>query len=187
MGTSRDLPPPFGATVNGDGVDFAVFAGRADAVEICLFEAGDVTGASERRITLQNRTHGTWFDWVPGLGAGTRYGVRAHGPWQPAQGLRHNADKLLLDPYARAIEGEVTWRPEVFGHNMDEQLQGDPDIRDERNSAAYVPRSVVVDDHFDWGDDAPPRVPWSETIIYEAHVRNLTKRHPEIPEALRGT
>jgi len=187
MGPTRDLPPAFGATVTADGVDFAVYAGHADAVEICLFDAGDVTGASEHRVTLPDRAHGTWFGSVPGLGAGARYAVRAHGPWEPSQGLRYNADKLLLDPYARAIEGQVTWRPEVFGHVVDARLHGDPDVRDDRNSAAYVPRSVVVDDHFDWGGDTPPLVPWAATVIYEAHLRNLTKRHPGIPTALRGT
>ena len=173
--------------MTSDGVDFAVYAGHADAVEICLFEAGDAAGASERRITLADRAHGTWFGSVPGLCAGQRYAVRAHGPWQPAQGLRYNAAKLLLDPYARAIEGQVTWRPEVFGHVVDAALRGDPDVRDERDSAAYVPRAVVVDERFDWGDDAPPQIPWAETVIYETHVRNLTKRHPGIPEPLRGT
>ena len=187
MRPSRDLPPSFGATVTHDGVDFAVYAGHAEAVEICLFETDDATGASERRILLPERAHGTWFGSVPGLRAGQRYGVRAHGPWQPDQGLRYNSAKLLLDPYARAIEGQVTWRPEVFGHVVDAQLNGDPDVRDDRDSAAYVPRGVVVNDGFDWGDDAPPQVPWAETVIYETHVRNLTKLHPEIPEALRGT
>ena len=187
MRPSPDLPPPLGATVTPEGVDFAVYAGHADAVTICLFEAGDSTGRSERRVTLTDRAHGTWFGSVPELRVGQRYAVRAHGPWQPAQGLRYNADKLLQDPYARAIEGEVTWRPEVFGHVVGASLHGDPDVRDERNSAAYVPRAVVVDDRFDWGDDAPPQVPWAETIIYETHVRNLTKRHHEIPEPLRGT
>jgi len=168
-------------------VDFAVYAGHAEGVEICLFDAGDATGVSERRVSLQERTHGTWFGSVPGLGAGQRYAVRAHGTWQPAQGMRYNGAKLLLDPYARAIEGQVTWRPEVFGHVVDAELNGDPDVRDERNSAPYVPRAVVVNDNFDWGDDAPPMVPWAETVIYETHVRNLTKRHPEIPVPLRGT
>jgi len=168
-------------------VDFAVFAGHADKVEICLFEAGDTTGASELRIPLEGHSYGTWFGSVPGLRAGQRYGVRALGPWLPDEGLRYNAEKLLLDPCARAIEGQVTWRPEVFGHVVDDQLRGDPDIRDLRNSAAYVPRAVVVDNRFDWGDDAPPQVPWAETVIYETHIRNLTKRHPEIPEWLRGT
>jgi isoamylase len=187
MAASRDLPPCLGATVTGEGVDFAVYAGHADAVEICLFEAGDTTGASERRVALHDRIHGTWYGSVPGIGAGARYGVRAHGPWQPDQGQRYNADKLLLDPYARAIEGEVTWRPEVFGHVVDARLRGDPDVRDQRDSAAYVPRSVVVDNHFPWGDDAAPRVPWAQTVIYETHVRNLTRCHPGIPEHLRGT
>src|SRR5664279_2114058 len=133
MATSRDLPPEFGATVTAAGVDFAVYAGHAQGVEICLFEPGDLTGASERRIPLDDRAHGTWFGSVPGLGAGTRYGFRADGPWQPDQGLRYNPAKLLLDPYARAIEGEVTWCPEVFGHVVDAQLHGDPDVRDNRN------------------------------------------------------
>ena len=187
MRPSRDLPPPLGATLTPDGVDFAIYAGHADAVEICLFDTGDTTGASERRIMLSNRAHGTWFGSVPGLQAGQRYAVRAHGPWQPAKGLRYNADKLLLDPYARAIEGEVALRPEVFGHVVNAQLKGDPDVMDQRDSAAYVPRAVVVDNTFDWEGDRPPGVPWTETVIYETHVRNLTKRHPGIPEALRGT
>ena len=187
MRPSPDLPPPLGASVTRDGVDFAVYAGHAESVEICLFEADDANGASERRITLTDRAHGTWFGSVPGLSAGQRYAVRAHGPWQPSQGLRYNGAKLALDPYARAIEGQVTWRPEVFGHVVDAQLRGDPDVMDERDSAAYVPRAVVVDDVFDWGDDTPPLIPWAGTLIYETHVRNLTKRHPEIPEGLRGT
>ena len=187
MSASRDLPPPLGATVTADGVDFAVYAGHADTVELCLFEPGDRTGASERRITLQNCAHGTWFDSVPGLGAGARYGVRAHGPWQPSEGLRYNADKLLLDPNARAIEGEVSWRPEVFGHVVNAQRRGDPDVRDDRDSAAHVPRAVVVDDRFDWGDDSPPQAAWVRTVIYETHVRNLTRLHPSVPERLRGT
>jgi isoamylase len=187
MCAAPDLPPPLGATLTRDGVDFAVYAGHADAVEICLFEPGDTTGASERRITLAERAHGTWFGSVPGLGAGTRYAVRAHGRWQPSEGLRYNPDKLLLDPYARAIEGAVTWVPEAFGHVVDDQLHGDPEVRDERDSAAFVPRSVVVDDRFDWGDDAPPQVRWAQTVIYEAHVRNLTARHPDVPQAIRGT
>ena len=182
-----DLPPQLGATVVPGGVDFAVYAGHADAVEICLFETGDRTGASERRVELVDRAHGTWFGTVPDVGAGQRYGVRAHGPWRPHDKLRYNADKLLLDPYAKAVVGAVTWRPEIFGHHVDSQLHGDPEVRDSRNSAAYVPRCVVVDDGFDWGEDRPPHVRWADTLVYEAHVRNLTQRHPRVPEALRGT
>ena len=187
MGTTSDLPPGLGATLTADGVDFAVYAGHADAIEICLFEAGDTTGASESRITLAGHLQGTWFGSVPGLGAGARYGIRAHGPWQPSQGLRYNPDKLLLDPYARAIDGQVTWAPEVFGHAVGPALTGDPEIRDDRNSAPYVPRAVVVGNGFDWGHDRRPQVPWSQTVIYETHVRNLTKGHPQIEEPLRGT
>jgi glycogen operon protein len=187
MGTAADLPPALGATLTRDGVDFAVYAGHADAVEICLFDPGDQSGASERRFTLDDRAHGTWFGSVPGLGAGARYGVRAYGPWEPAHGLRYNPAKLLLDPYARAIDGRVTWCPEVYGHVVDAHLQGDPDVQDTRDSAAYIPRAVVVDDRFDWGNDTRPQIPWARTVIYESHVRNLTKRYPDIPAPLRGT
>src|SRR6476646_5803897 len=145
---SVELPPPLGATVRPDGVEFSVYAGHADGLEICLFDPEDSTGASERRIRLTDRVHGTWFGFVPGIGPGQRYAVRAHGPW----------------------------RPEVFGHVVDEHLHGEPDVRDTRDSAAYVPKGVVVDDTFDWGDDAPPLVTWSQTELYETHVRNLTRR-----------
>lgn len=187
MRTAQDLPPVLGATLTAGGVDFAVYAGHADAVEICLFEAGDANGASEARITLPECAHGTWFGSVPGLGAGARYGVRAHGPWRPDEGLRHNPHKLLLDPYARAIEGEVSWRAEVFGHVADARLRGDPDVADPRNSAPYVPRAVVVDDRFDWGQDERPEIPWAQTLLYETHVRNQSKRNLAVPERLRGT
>jgi len=168
-------------------VEFSVYAGHADGVEVCLFDEGDTTGESERRIALTDRAHGTWFGFVPGIGAGQRYAVRAHGPWLPSEGLRYNGAKLLVDPYARALDGEVTWRPEVFGHVVDDRLRGDTDVRDERNSAPYVPKGVVVDDAFDWGDDTPPLVPWADSVVYEAHVRSLTRRHPDVPEHLRGT
>jgi isoamylase len=205
-----DLPPAPGATLTPSGVEFAFYAGHADGVEVCLFDReetrrpSDTGGTSgpdgtdgtdgtarvgplvERSIPLTQRAHGTWFGFVPGIGAGQRYGVRADGPWQPAQGLRYNPDKLLVDPYARAIEGRVTWQPEVFGHVVDDALAGDPDVRDSRDSAPYVPRSVVVDDRFDWGHDVRPQIPWSESVIYEAHVRNLTRRHPGVPAVLRG-
>src|SRR5690348_16791703 len=117
---SRDLPPTLGMTVVEGGADFAVYAGHADSVEISLFEPGDTEGSSERRFPLPERTHGIWYGFLPGVGPGQRYALRADGPWRPSAGLRYNPDKLLLDPYARAIEGQVTWAPPVFGHKVDE-------------------------------------------------------------------
>src|SRR6478609_1214761 len=187
MRPRRDLPPPFGATLRRDGVDFAFYAGHADGVEVVLFDEGAPATAPGRTVRLEERAHGTWFGFVPGIGAGQRYALRVQGPWRPAEGLRHNHDKLVLDPYARAIEGDVTWRPEVFGHWVDDQLRGDPDVRDGRDSAPYMPRCVVVADRYDWEDDVAPQVPWTETLIYETHVRSLTRLHPDVPEEVRGT
>src|SRR3954470_2013784 len=187
MRPRRDLPPPLGATLHDDGVDFAVYAGHADGVEVVLFDEDASADDPGRAVRLEDRTHGTWFGFVPGIGAGQRYGLRVRGPWRPTEGMRHNPDKLLLDPYARAIEGDVTWCPEVFGHWVDPRLHGDPDVRDGRDSAPYMPRCVVVADTYDWEDDAPPLVPWTETVLYETHVRNLTRCHPDVPEELRGT
>jgi isoamylase len=184
---SRDLPPTLGMTLVEGGADFAVYAGHADAVDVCLFEPGDTTGATERRVPLTERTHGIWFGFLPGVGPGQRYAVRVDGPWRPAEGHRHNPAKLLLDPYARAVEGEVTWRPEVFAHQVDDRLRGDDVVRSRLDSAGSVPRCVVVDDRYDWGDDRPPHTPFAETVFYEAHVRNLTMCHPDVPEHLRGT
>ncbi|MEP6798160.1 MAG: glycogen debranching protein GlgX [Lapillicoccus sp.] len=183
----RDLPPPTGMTRVEGGAEFCVYADDADAVQVCLFDAGDVTGASERRLPLVERAHGHWFGFLPGVGPGQRYGLRVSGPWRPEVGQRHNPAKLLLDPYARAVEGEVTWRPEVFGHPVGATLVGDPSLRDDRDSAAYVPRAVVVDSTFDWDDDRPPQHSLSDSVIYEVHIRNLTMHLPGVPEQLRGT
>ncbi|WP_265444837.1 glycogen debranching protein GlgX [Flexivirga meconopsidis] len=180
---SPDAPPPLGATITEDGVEFAVYADRATAVQLCLF---DVDG-TERRLPLTAHAHGVWAAHVAGVGAGQRYGYRAAGPWAPEQGDRFNDAKLLLDPYGRGIVGEVTWRPEIFGHRVDDSLAGDGAVRDDRDSAPYVPRSVVVADGFDWGDDKPPHTPWDRTVLYETHVRGLTKELPDVPEHLRGT
>ncbi len=183
-----DLPPPLGVTLRADGsADVAVYAGHADGVELCLFEPRDIEGRSERRVELGGRSHGTWFARVPDLRAGQRYGLRVHGPWEPERGHRHNPAKLLLDPYAQAVEGDVAWVPEVFGHTVEASLRGDTAFRDDRDSAPFVPRGVVLDNGFDWGDDARPQVPWTDTVIYEAHVRGLTARHPAVPEELRGS
>ncbi len=181
-----DQPPALGVTLRDGGADVAVYAGHADAVELCLVD-GDGPDAVERRVELGHRVHGVHFAHVPHLAAGQRYGLRAHGPWDPAAGLRYNGAKLLLDPYARGVAGGVTWRPEVFGHVVGPSLHGDVEVRDDRDSARFVPHGVVVEGGFDWGDDAAPDHPWSQTLVYEAHVRGLSMRLPGVPAHLRGT
>lgn len=178
-----DFPPAFGAHLRDGGCEFSVYAGQAEQVWLCLF---DDAGA-ERRVALDPYVGGVWAGFVEGVRAGQRYGLRAAGLWDPWAGQRYNPQKLLADPYARALEGEVRWQPEVFGHQVGTYFDGDGYQRDERDSAPYVPRSVVIDDRFDWGDDQPPQVPWDQTVIYEAHVRGLTMTHPGVPEELRGT
>ncbi|WP_122260950.1 glycogen debranching protein GlgX [Ornithinimicrobium cerasi] len=179
---STDVPPPLGVTRWGSGTEVAVVARHATAVDLCLFDA-----AGERRIPLRRTAYGIWWDDVPELVPGTRYGFRVDGPWQPEHGHRHNPGKLLLDPYGGAVEGWVHWRPEVFGHAVDDAGHSAPDSLDPRDSAPYVPRSVVLDHTFDWGEDQLPSVPWTDTVVYEAHVRGLTMRHPAVPPELRGT
>jgi isoamylase len=159
-----------GAHADGRGVSFAVFSSVAEAVELCLFDDhGDET---RRRLDVDEGF--IWRGHANGIGPGTRYGFRVHGPWDPATGLRCNPDKLLLDPYARAIAGGVRWNPTVYGDNA-----GD--------SAPYVPRSVVCADAFDWGGDRRPRVPLEDSIIYELHVKGFTKLHPAVSAEDRGT
>ncbi len=187
MAFARDLPPRPGVTVVEGGADVAVYAGHADGVEVCLFEPGDAEGTSERRVPLRERAHGWWFGFVPDMGPAQRYALRVEGEWEPEQGMRHNTAKLLLDPYARALEGEVTWGPEVYGHVVDDTWHGDGDLPSELDSRGNVPRCVVVDDRFDWEGDRPPGRTRSETVLYEAHVRNQTARHPDVPPELRGT
>jgi isoamylase len=184
---SRDLPPTLGMTLVEGGADFAVYAGHADGVEVCLFEPDDALGRTERRIRLTERTHGIWYGFLPGVGPGQRYAVRVDGPWRPAEGLRHNPAKLLLDPYARAVEGDIDWTPAVFGHLVDARLKGDDVVRSALDSGAAMPRCVVVDQGFDWGDDRPPHTPLAESVVYETHVRSLTIAHPDVPPRLRGT
>ncbi len=184
---SPDVPPPLGVTLYDGGAEVAVLAQHAEAVELCLFEGPGGDPSAERRIPLRRTTYGIWWDQVPGIGPGQRYGLRVHGPWAPEQGHRHNPAKLLLDPYAGAIEGSVQWGPAVYGHPVDDQWWGDGESPDGADSAGAVPRSVVLGDGFDWGQDHPPEVPWSSTVIYEAHVRGLTIAHPDVPEELRGT
>ena len=172
-------PFPLGAHWDGSGTNVSVFSAHAEAVELCLFDDAGV----ERRVELPERTGPWWHGYLPGLGPGQRYGLRVHGPYRPGDGHRCNPAKLLVDPYARALDGELVWDPAVFGYRPGGQ-DGEPDGAD---SAPFVPKAVVVDGSFDWSDDVPPRVPWHETVIYEAHVKGLTARHPEVPPAQRGT
>ena len=177
---------PLGATVDADGTSFVVWSDAAEAVDLCLTD-----GPDERRVPMRRGDHGRWHAWVPGVGAGQAYGFRVHGAWDPWSGQRANPAKLLVDPYARAVSGSVQLVPQVFGHVTTAAgggvPAGDDTVRDDRDSSPYVPRSVVVDPAYDWGDDAPPRVPWSETVVYEAQVRTLTAAHPEVPVEQRGT
>ncbi|MFE9656890.1 glycogen debranching protein GlgX [Micromonospora sp. NPDC006431] len=172
---------PLGATYDGMGTNFAIFSEVAEKIELCLFDEWD-TGA-ERRVELREVDAYVWHAYLPGIGPGQRYGYRVHGPWDPANGVRGNPHKLLLDPYAKAVDGEVAWDPALY----DYELGGDPDRMSETDSAPFMPKSVVVNPYFDWGNDRPPRTPYHHSVIYEAHVRGLTMRHPDIPEELRGT
>ncbi|HEY8548432.1 MAG TPA: glycogen debranching protein GlgX [Vicinamibacterales bacterium] len=172
-------PYPLGATYDGEGTNFSLFSEVAERVELCLFD-GD---GRETRVTLPEVDAFCWHGYVPGVGPGQRYGFRVHGPWAPDEGHRCNPAKLLLDPYAKAIDGDVHWNEAVFGYHF-----SDPDgSRNDADSAPYMPKAVVVDDGMDWEGDAPPNVPLHQSIIYEMHVKGFTARHPGIPEKLRGT
>ncbi|HET6666240.1 MAG TPA: alpha-amylase family glycosyl hydrolase, partial [Intrasporangium sp.] len=184
---SPDVPPGHGVHLTAEGAVFSVYALNATAVQVCLFDRDAQGRESERRVPLRHHTHGTWFDTVPGVRVGQRYGFRADGPWEPGRAQRYNPSKLVLDPYARALEGEVTLDAALFAHQVGPDLTGDLTVRDQRDSAAYLPRSVIVDDTFDWGADEPLRRPLTESVIYEVHVKNATALHPDVPEHLRGT
>jgi glycogen operon protein len=176
-------PSPLGVRWDGEAVHVAVHAQHASAVELCLFD--EPSGAAEtKRIPLRDRTGPVWHALLPDLRPGQLYGLRVHGPWEPSDGLRCNPHKLLVDPWARALTSGFTWHPSLFGHGADSPDESSMDVQD---SAPFVPKGVVVDDAFDWGGDAPPRTPWSATVMYECHVRGLTMRHPDVPPELRGT
>ncbi|HYW62159.1 MAG TPA: alpha-amylase family glycosyl hydrolase, partial [Bradyrhizobium sp.] len=173
-------PYPLGAHWSGTGTNFALFSANATKVEVCLFD-----GDRETRIALPEYTDQIFHGYIPEVGPGTFYGYRVHGPYDPANGHRFNPNKLLLDPYARAHAGSLTWNAAVFGYRME---SGDDLTFDERDSAPFMPKCVVVDPDFDW-TCVPPKqtVHWDETIIYETHVKGFTKQHPGVPEQLRGT
>lgn len=189
---ARSLPYPLGVHLRDGGVQVAVLAAHADRVQFCLLEpvpdgsSGQPPRFGERRVDLLERSHGVWHGFVPGVAAGQRYGFRVHGPWDPRRGHRHNPVKLLLDPYARAVVAPQRLRPELFGHVVGADLIGNHRVPDHRDSAPYAAHGLVT-------EPAPatvstkPRTPWSRTVIYEAHVRGLTKNLPGVPEELRGT
>lgn len=169
---------PLGATYDGGGVNFAVFSELADRIELCLFDED----GTEVRHALPEVTRFVHHGYLPGIGPGQRYGFRVHGPWDPAAGLLCNPAKLLVDPYAKALEGDIAWGPAVYGHRPDAV-----DEIDHTDSAPCMPKAVVIDPAFDWGDDARPSTPLHRTIIYETHVRGISVSHPDVPPELRGT
>jgi isoamylase len=176
-------PHPRGATWDGKGVNFSLFSAHATKVELCLFDsAGE---KEEQRIELPEYTDEIWHGYVDGIGPGTVYGYRVYGPYEPEQGHRFNHNKLLLDPYAREFTGQLRWDRAIFGYTIG--AEGDDLTFDERDSAPFVPKSVVVDAGFDWKQNVKPLVPWDRTVLYETHVRGYTKLHPRVPEAIRGT
>jgi len=174
---------PLGATWDGSGTNFALFSEVADAVELCLFDAGDSGGpCAETRVQLSEVDGFVWHCYLPGVSPGQLYGYRVHGPYDPGRGHRCNAAKLLLDPYGKAVDGELRWHQALFSYQ-----HGDPATMNTDDSASFMPRNVVIDPYFDWADDRQPRTPYHETMIYEAHVRGLTMRHPGVPPELRGS
>ena len=171
-------PYPLGATYDGNGTNFAVFSETATAVHLCLFDAE----GSEHRIPLEAVDAFVWHCYLPHVIPGQKYGYRVEGPYDPTRGVRCNPAKLLLDPYAKAISGDVRWSPAVFSH-----YPGDPGSFNAEDSAASTMRSVVISPFFDWQGDRPLRIPYHDSVIYEAHVKGMTMRHPEVPAAERGT
>ena len=177
-------PYPLGATWDGVGVNFAIFSEHATRVELCLFDSVDAERESIR-IPLPERTDMVWHGYVPDLIPGQLYGYRVYGPWDPEQGHRFNPNKVVFDPYAKAVGRPLRWADELYGYTY-----GHPsaDLKmDERDNAAWAPLAAVIDPAFTWGDDRRPNTPWHNTVIYEVHVKGFTKLHPEVPELLRGT
>jgi isoamylase len=177
-------PYPLGATWDGSGVNFSIFSENATKVELCLFDGPD--GTHERqRIVLPEQTDQVWHVYLSGIRLGQLYGYRVYGPYEPDAGHRFNPAKLLIDPYTKAISGTIRWSDAIFGYRIGDSAE---DLsRDDRDSAQGIPKCVVVDPAFTWGNDRPPRTPWHKTLIYELHPKGFTARHPDVPEALRGT
>ncbi|HEX8040141.1 MAG TPA: glycogen debranching protein GlgX [Chryseosolibacter sp.] len=182
--TYPGVPYPLGATWDGQGVNFALFAENATGVELCLFDkrAGETQSVL---IEMMERTHQMYHAYVPGLKPGQLYGYRVHGPYDPANGHRFNPAKLVIDPYARAIAGTIDWDDALFGYEL-----GNPeeDLKiSDTDSAPFIPKCVVIDNSFDWEGDRSPKIPYHESIIYETHVKGFTKTHPDLPQEIQGT
>lgn len=180
------VPYPQGSSYDGEGVNFAVFSENAEKLEVCLFDP-DAPQKETARVRLADKTGGVWHGYIPGLKPGALYGFRAHGPFDPEKGARFNPHKLLVDPYARAISGKLDWNAPVFGYPIDSTDEDRDLLSDLRDSGPGIPRSVVVDEAFDWGNDRRPEHLWRRSVMYELHVKGFTALHPEIPPELRGT
>jgi isoamylase len=171
-------PFPLGASWDGEGTNFSLFSEAAEKVELCLFDED----GEETRVPLEEVDAYCWHAYLPGIRSGQRYGYRVHGPWNPAEGNRCNPAKLLIDPYAKAIDGNIDWDRSCFPYAED-----DPDAADDSDSGPHLPKSVVVNPYFDWNGDRPPDTSMDDTVIYEVHVKGFTARHPDVPEAQQGT
>jgi isoamylase len=169
---------PLGATYDGTGTNFAIFSEIAEAVELCLFDPA----GNERKVQLHEVDAFVWHAYLPGIEPGQRYGYRVHGPYDPARGLRCNPHKLLLDPYAKAVDSDIDWHPSLYAYDFD-----NPDEMSDTDSAPHMAKGVVVNPYFDWGNDRRPDIPYHHSVIYETHVKGLTERHPEVPKDMRGT
>lgn len=172
-------PYPLGAVYDGYGTNFSIFSEIAEGVELCLFDEN----GNQTRIAMPEVTGYCWHAYLPKVEPGQRYGYRVHGPWDPAKGHRCNPAKLLIDPYTKAIEGQIEWDEGVFPYRFGEN----PDTRNDTDSAPFMPRCVVHQPYFDWDGDRRLQIPWHETIIYETHVKGFTARDPDIPPEIRGT
>jgi len=175
---------PLGATWNGEGVNFAIFAENATSVELCFYDSEHAENETHR-ITILERSHEIWHAYIPDIKPGQLYGYRVHGPYEPENGCRFNANKVLLDPYAKAIAGNIRWDNSLFGYELGDPLM---DLSfSESDNTAFIPKSVVIDPEYDWTGDIHPKTDYHETVIYEMHVKGFTKTHPDIPENIRGT
>jgi glycogen operon protein len=169
---------PLGATYDGTGTNFAIFSEVAEAVELCLFDPS----GNEQKVQLHEQDAFVWHAYLPGVEPGQRYGYRVYGPYDPSRGLRCNPHKLLLDPYARAVDSDISWHPSLYAYDFD-----NPDEMSDLDSAPHMAKGVVVNPYFDWGNDRRPDIPYHHSVIYETHVKGLTERHPEVPRDMRGT